>query len=73
MSASHLRVRMNCTAAAHSNLTLPFALALSLPFAILPFVTVLAAMRATSRIGWKKLRTTTAADLLVASCRKYHK
>ena len=84
MSASHLRVRMNCTAAAHSNLTLPFALALSLPFAILPFVTVLAAMRATSRISWKKLRTTTAADLPVilasdlpptphASCPKYRK
>ena len=55
VSASHLRVRMSCVAAAHSGLTFPFALAVSLPFAILPFVTVLAAMRATSRIGWKKI------------------
>ena len=67
MSASHLRLRMKCAAAAYSNLTLPFALAVSLPFAILPFVTILAAMRATSRIGWKKLRATTAVELPMAT------
>ena len=44
LSASHLRVRMNCKAAAHSNLTLSFMLALSLPSSILPFVTVVAAI-----------------------------
>ena len=78
MSASHLRVRMSCTAAAHSSLTFPFALAVALPFAILPFVTVLAAMRATSRIGWKNCgrrppRTCQWQPTPHPSCRKYHK
>ena len=40
MSASHRRVRMNCTAAAYSNLAFPFPFALSL--FNLPFVTVFA-------------------------------
>ena len=49
MSASHLRLRMNCAAAEHCNLTFPFPFALSL--FNLPFVTVFASMQATSRIG----------------------
>ena len=40
LSASHHRVRMNCTAGAHSNLTFPFPFALSL--LNLPFVTAFA-------------------------------